>query len=68
MTKKTMQERKYISVGEMAQYLGKTRQYVYNLLHNGKLSGYEFSRNTMRGWLVEKPSNFDEWQRKQATT
>ena len=40
--------------------MGKTPQQVYNLLHSGEVSGAEFNRGTMRGWLVVKPKDYDE--------
>lgn len=50
----------YISVGEMAQYTGKTPQQIYNLLHSGEIMGVEFKRGTMRGWLIAKPKDYDQ--------
>lgn len=55
----------YISVGEMARYLGKTSQHVYNLLHTGEISGIEFNRGSMRGWLCHKPMDYDTWKKQQ---
>lgn len=51
----------FISVGEYAKFVGKSTQQVYNLLRSGVVSGFEFTRGTMRGWLVEKPNGFDTW-------
>ena len=53
----------YISVGEYAAFVGRTRQQVYNLIHNGMVSGREFVRGSKRGWLVEKPAGFDTWKK-----
>lgn len=55
----------YISVSEMAQYLHKSSQQVYNLLHSGELSGVEFRRGSMRGWLCHKPADYDTWKNKE---
>ena len=54
----------YISVGEMASYLGITSQHVYNLLHSGEIDGMEFKRGSMRGWLCHKPADYDIWKKK----
>lgn len=49
----------FISVSEMASYLGITSQHVYNKLHSGEIEGMEFRRGTMRGWLCKKPEGYD---------
>ena len=54
-----MEKIEYISVKEMAQYLGKTTQHVYNLLHEGLIDAYQFNRGNMRGWLCVKPKDYD---------
>ena len=54
-----MEKTEYISVNEMAQYLGKTTQHVYNLLHEGLIDAYQFNRGNMRGWLCVKPKDYD---------
>lgn len=49
----------YISVGEMARYMHRSTQHVYSMLRRGELSGIAFRRGSMRGWLVEKPQDYD---------
>lgn len=61
-----MEEQKYISVGEMAKYLNKTPQHVYNLIHEGSIHAMEFTRGTMRGWLCLKPADYDMWKERNA--
>ena len=52
----------YISVGEYAKFVGLTTQQIYNQLHNGVISGFEFTRGRMKGWLVKKPVGFNTWK------
>lgn len=64
--KRKMNELKeYISVSEYAKFIGKTPAHVYNMIKGGLVSSVMFERGTMKGWLIEKPSGFDEWKQKQ---
>lgn len=56
----TMNE--YISVSEYAAYVGKTTQYVYNMIRDGLVPSVEFQRGKMAGRLIEKPAGYDEWK------
>lgn len=57
-----MMENEYISVRDYAEFIGKTTQQVYNMLHDGRVAGFEFHRGKMRGWLCMKPSGYDKWK------
>lgn len=64
--KRKMNELKeYISVSEYAKFIGRTPAHVYNMIKEGLVSSVMFDRGTMKGWLIEKPSGFDEWKQKQ---
>lgn len=65
-TRKEMNELKeYIGVSEYAKFINKTPAHVYNMIKEGLVSSVMFDRGTMKGWLIEKPSGFDEWKQKQ---
>lgn len=57
--------KEYISVSEYAKFISRTPAHVYNMIKEGLVSSVMFERGTMKGWLIEKPSGFDEWKQKQ---
>lgn len=63
-----MNKNDFITVEQMAEYLGRTRQYVYNKLKSGEISGIDYTRGSMQGWLVERPVNYDEWVKNKEQT
>jgi len=46
------QNDKWISVSEMAERMGVTKQTIYNHIKEGRFATKEFSRGQMRGILV----------------
>lgn len=46
----------YVSVSEYSKLIGKSTQMVYNMIDSGVLEAICFTRGTMKGWLVRKPS------------
>lgn len=57
--------KEYISVSDYAKFIGKTSAHVYNLIREGLVSSVTFTRGTMKGRLVEKPSDYDSWKERQ---
>jgi excisionase family DNA binding protein len=47
----------WVSVSDMAQRLGVSKQTVYNYIKEHRFATKEFSRGTMRGLLVSCPSS-----------
>lgn len=56
------QLKEYISVGDAAEYYGKTTQSIYNMIKANMVNAVQFTRGTMIGWLVEKPADYDAWK------
>lgn len=54
--------KEYISVSDYANFVGKTSQQVYNMIHDGLVPNVQFQRGSMVGRLVAKPLGYDEWK------
>lgn len=50
-------EEEWISVSEMAQRMGVTKQTIYNYVKEQRFATKEFSRGSMRGLLIRVPTS-----------